>query len=74
MIIDPEPGKHYPVLTQTRMHKDATEIVLDIVWAFINTWYYVWNCGNVIRFGLLDVSCVLQIDDCLFEIELVYRS
>ncbi len=32
-IIDPEPGKHYPVFTQTRMHKDAIEFGVDRIQA-----------------------------------------
>jgi len=29
VIIDPEPGKHYPVCWQIRMSKDETEFGLD---------------------------------------------
>ena len=29
MIIDPAPGKHYPVFSQISMHKDATDFRVD---------------------------------------------
>ena len=29
-------GSHYPLLTQIRMHKDATEIVIDKNWMIDN--------------------------------------